>query len=62
MDVTLPFKDAKARLIEGFERAYWTRLLEASGGNISEAARQGGIHRKSLEYLIRKLDLHVGHR
>jgi DNA-binding NtrC family response regulator len=44
-------------LVEAFERRYWTRLLEASGGNISEAARRGGIHRKSLEYLLRKLDL-----
>jgi DNA-binding NtrC family response regulator len=53
----LPFKDAKARLIDSFERRYWTERLAAASGNISEAARQGGIHRKSLEYLLKKLDL-----
>jgi len=56
-DTQLPFKDAKARLIDAFERRYWTERLEAAQGNVSEAARQGGIHRKSLEYLLKKLDL-----
>ncbi|MGM0576207.1 MAG: sigma 54-interacting transcriptional regulator [Myxococcota bacterium] len=57
VDYELPFKDAKARLLEAFERRYWLRLLEQTGGNVSEAARRGGIHRKSLEYLVKKLDL-----
>jgi len=57
VDLTLPFKDAKARLIDTFERRYWTERLAAAQGNVSEAARQGGIHRKSLEYLLKKLDL-----
>jgi DNA-binding NtrC family response regulator len=57
VDFTLPFKDAKARLVEAFERDYWARLLADSDGNVSEAARRGGIHRKSLEYLLKKLDL-----
>lgn len=57
VDVHLPFKDAKARLLEDFESRYWRRLLEASGGNVTEAARRGGIHRKSLEYIVRKLEL-----
>ena len=57
VDYRLPFKDAKDRLVEQFERVYWTRLLNKAGGNISEAARQGGIHRKSLEYTIKKLEL-----
>ena len=53
----LPFKDAKGRLVEAFETAYWRRLLDATGGNISEASRRAGVHRKSAEYLVRKLDL-----
>jgi transcriptional regulator with GAF, ATPase, and Fis domain len=55
----LPFKDAKARLINQFERDYWTILLEQTEGNVSAAARQAGIHRKSAEYLLRKLDLNA---
>lgn len=57
VDFALPFKDAKARLVERFERQYWSQLLAESDGNVSEAARRGGIHRKSLEYLLKKLDL-----
>ncbi len=57
VDFRLPFKDAKARLVDSFERAYWARHLEDAGGNISEAARNTGIHRKSLEYLLKKLDI-----
>jgi len=57
VDLSLPFKDAKARLVETFETSYWQRLLEVTGGNVSEAARRAGIHRKSAEYLVKKLDL-----
>ena len=57
VDIELPFKDAKATLLDTFETRYWQRLLDATGGNISEAARRGGIHRKSLEYIVKKLDL-----
>jgi DNA-binding NtrC family response regulator len=57
VDYKLPFKDAKNRLIDEFERVYWTRLLSKSDGNVSEAARLGGIHRKSLEYLLKKIGL-----
>jgi len=51
----LPYKEAKESLVSSFEEKYWTRLLEQCNGNISEAARRGGIHRKSLEYLLKKI-------
>ncbi|MBN1947833.1 MAG: sigma 54-interacting transcriptional regulator [Bradymonadales bacterium] len=60
IDEDLPFKDAKNRLVEVFEKAYWTRLLERTGGNISKAARIAGVHRKSAEYILRKLELGRG--
>lgn len=52
-----PFKDAKNRLIEEFEVAYWSSLLERTNGNVSKAARIAGVHRKSVEYILKKLDL-----
>ena len=58
----LPFKDAKAQLVEAFEKAYWGSLLEETGGNISQAARTAGVHRKSVEYIMKKLDLKRGQR
>lgn len=51
----LPYKEAKDTLVSSFEETYWTRLLDNCNGNVSEAARQGGIHRKSLEYLLKKI-------
>lgn len=57
IDEDLPFKDAKNRLIEEFEKAYWKQLLERTGGNVSKAARIAGVHRKSVEYILKKLDL-----
>ena len=57
IDESLPFKDAKNRLIEEFEKAYWASLLERTGGNVSKAARIAGVHRKSVEYILKKLDL-----
>ena len=56
-DEILPFKDAKAHLVGGFERRYWEDLLDRTEGNVTRAAALGGIHRKSLEYLMKKLDL-----
>jgi len=53
----MPFKDAKARLVGDFERRYWEDLLDQAEGNVTRAAAVGGIHRKSLEYLMKKLDL-----
>ena len=53
--MNLPYKEAKDSLVSSFEERYWTRLLDGCNGNISEAARQGGIHRKSLEYLLKKI-------
>jgi DNA-binding NtrC family response regulator len=40
---------------DAFERAYLTRLLEASGGSVGRAARISGISRRSL---YEKLDKH----
>lgn len=53
----LPFKEAKADVVEAMERAYWTYQLEQNDGNLSAAARSAGVHRKTAEYLVRKLGL-----
>ncbi len=50
-----PFKDAKNQLVETFERAYWEAAMERADGNVSQAARDAGVHRKSVEYILRKL-------
>ncbi|WNG48624.1 FHA domain-containing protein [Archangium minus] len=53
-EMELPFKEAKERLIEGFERDYLKGLLERCEGNISRASREAGIDRVYLRKLLRK--------
>jgi DNA-binding NtrC family response regulator len=53
----LPLTEAKARLVERFERRAILRALQASGGNISAAARRLGIHRQSLQQKMEKLGI-----
>jgi len=53
----LPFKLAKEQLLERFEREYLTGVLKRCDGNLSRAARESGIHRKSIERLVKKYQL-----
>jgi two-component system nitrogen regulation response regulator GlnG len=58
-EIDLPFKEAKERIIEGFERDYLKGLLERCEGNISRASREAGIARLYLRKLLKKYGLHV---
>ena len=53
----LGFHEAKEQLLESFEREYLTTLLQRCEGNISRAARESGMHRKSIERLVKKYEL-----
>lgn len=59
LDISRPFKDLKAEIVDGFEKNYIGKVLKANGGNISASARQSGIDRKHLERLIRKHGIDV---
>jgi DNA-binding NtrC family response regulator len=50
----LPFKQAKAHVVERFERQYLQVLLERHAGNLSAAARSADVDRKHLRELLRK--------
>ena len=56
----LPFKDAKARLVEDFERRYIVEVLRRYQGNISRAAVHSGIDRRSLHRLLAKYRIDAG--
>ena len=45
----LPLTEAKTQLVEALERTMITAALDRAAGNISEAARQLGLHRQSLQ-------------
>ncbi len=50
----LPFKEAKAVVVDEFERQYLHALLERHHGNLSAAARTADVDRKHLRELLRK--------
>jgi DNA-binding NtrC family response regulator len=50
----VPFHEAKERVLDKFEHEYLAALLERCGGNLSRAARESGLHRKSIERLAKK--------
>ena len=49
-----PFREAKSRVIERFERAYITAALGRHGGNIAMAARSAQKHRRAFWAIMRK--------
>ena len=53
-DYGMPFKEAKERLLEAFEREYLQRLLARATGGVAGAAREAGIDRKYLYSLLEK--------
>jgi transcriptional regulator of acetoin/glycerol metabolism len=51
------YKEAKSRLVNRFTGAYIRDLLQATGGNISEAARQSGLSRVALQKIISRIKI-----
>jgi DNA-binding NtrC family response regulator len=54
IDTTLPFKEAKERWTEEFERRYLAAVFAAHRGNITHAADHAGINRRHFRTLLRK--------
>ena len=59
VDLALPFRDAKARVVEEFERAYVTGVLEAHAGKLTAAAKHADMdpknfHEKLTRYGLRR--------
>jgi hypothetical protein len=50
-------KVVKTKLIEEFERAYLTEAMDRNRGNIANAARYSGKHRRAFWALLRKYDI-----
>jgi transcriptional regulator with GAF, ATPase, and Fis domain len=50
----LSLMEAKARVLDQFERVYLSRALAQAGGNVSEAARRSGKERRAFGKLLRK--------
>ena len=53
----LSYRDALARARRDFDRAFLSAALERHGGNITRAAEELGLHRQSLQKLLKKAGL-----
>ena len=56
----LSLMEAKARVIDEFERVYLCRALADAGGNVSRAARRSGKERRAFGKLLRKHQIDKG--
>ncbi|AKT41994.1 sigma-54-dependent transcriptional regulator [Chondromyces crocatus] len=52
----LPYVEARERSIDAFEQDYVATLLERTGGNVSEAARQAGMDRANFRRLKKRVE------
>ncbi|MCS6797309.1 MAG: sigma 54-interacting transcriptional regulator [Myxococcota bacterium] len=55
VDLSLPFKEAKQRVVDAFDRRYVTALLQAHDWNIASAARAADLDRMSIYKMLQRL-------
>jgi DNA-binding NtrC family response regulator len=53
----LHFAEARARALHAFDRSFLAAALDRHGGNVSRTARALGLHRQSLQKLLRRLEI-----
>ncbi|HEY1333440.1 MAG TPA: sigma 54-interacting transcriptional regulator [Myxococcaceae bacterium] len=54
LDVSIPFSEARRRLLDSFEQGYVRALLDRHGGNVSRAAATAGVDRAHLHRIMRR--------
>ncbi len=60
VDWRMPYKEAKARLIEQFERRYLASLMDEVDGNLSRASREAGLARHHIRNMCRRYNIPCG--
>ena len=53
----LPFREAKERVVEAFERDFLLQALRRHGGNITKAAEEVGMYRQNFQQKMRELGI-----
>ena len=57
IDLSVPLKDARDRMVEEFEKAYLLAALAESGGNVTRAAEIAGVNRKFIQRAMHRYGL-----
>jgi transcriptional regulator with GAF, ATPase, and Fis domain len=57
IDLGQPFRIGKQRVIDDYERAYMSALVEQYQGNVAEIARHAGMDRMSIYRILQRLQL-----
>jgi two-component system, NtrC family, response regulator GlrR len=57
VDLSLPFREAKARVVEEFERSYVSGVLEANGGKLTAAAKHADMDPKNFSEKLARYGL-----
>ena len=60
VDESLPFKEAKQRVLDTFEAAYLKKLLDKHNGNITRSAAAAGLTRFHLRELAKRYGIRGG--
>jgi two-component system response regulator HydG len=53
----VPYREAKQRTLESFDRAYLSELLRRCGGNVTRASAEADMDRKNFYELLKKYGL-----
>jgi DNA-binding NtrC family response regulator len=53
----VPFREAKERMVETFERDFLLQALKRHGGNITKAAEDVGMYRQNFQQKMRELGI-----
>jgi DNA-binding NtrC family response regulator len=61
VDLGLPFREAKARVVEEFERAYIAGVLEREGGKLTAAAKHADMDPKNFSEKLTRYGLRRAH-
>ena len=56
-NANLSLREARDQLIDAFERRYLHDLLQRCGGNLSKAARDAGVDRKTIARMLKRHDI-----
>jgi DNA-binding NtrC family response regulator len=55
--LSLPYHDAKDRVLESFEKTYLLEHLKAANGVVTRAAQRAGLPRQSVHRMLRRLGI-----